>query len=195
VPFSDVFIHANILDGNGERMSKSKGNGVDPVDIIDRYGTDAMRYVLCEMQTGTQDIRLPVQAICPSCGAENDLTNTKTGRTIFIRICGSCKQEFDVLGTMPDLPSAKLSSKRFDVGRAFCTKLWNSARFAFLNLEGAVAPVEGFAQKALALEDRWILDQLDQAVGEVQAALEDYNPANAIGAAREFFGARFATGI
>ena len=68
VPFTDVFIHANILDGKGERMSKSKGNGIDPVDIIERYGCDAMRYVLCEMQTGSQDIRLPVQATSPFTG-------------------------------------------------------------------------------------------------------------------------------
>ncbi|MDD8026966.1 MAG: class I tRNA ligase family protein, partial [Acidobacteriota bacterium] len=55
VPFTDSFIHANIQDGKGERMSKSKGNGIDPEDIIEKYGTDAMRYVLCDMQTGTQD--------------------------------------------------------------------------------------------------------------------------------------------
>src|SRR5690606_13853135 len=53
VPFTDVFLHATILDGKGERMSKSKGNGIDPIDIVERYGADAMRYVLCDMQTGT----------------------------------------------------------------------------------------------------------------------------------------------
>ncbi|GAG38035.1 unnamed protein product, partial [marine sediment metagenome] len=58
IPFTDCFIHANIQDGKGERMSKSKGNGIDPEDIIEKYGADAMRYVLCDMQTGTQDIRL-----------------------------------------------------------------------------------------------------------------------------------------
>lgn len=186
IPFSDVFIHANILDGNGERMSKSKGNGIDPVDIIEQYGTDAMRYVLSEIQTGTQDIRMPVTAICPSCSAENDLAKTKTGKSIFIRICSSCKKEFDVLGTMPDIPAGKLISKRFEVGRSFCTKLWNSARFAFMNLSsGAIA--DSVKPEELEIEDRWILDGLDQAVRAVQQGLEDYNPANAIGAAREFF--------
>jgi valyl-tRNA synthetase len=48
VPFTDVFLHATILDGKGERMSKSKGNGIDPLDIISRYGADALRYVVCE---------------------------------------------------------------------------------------------------------------------------------------------------
>jgi valyl-tRNA synthetase len=195
VPFSDVFIHANILDGKGERMSKSKGNGIDPVDIIEAYGTDAMRYVLCDMQTGTQDIRLPVTAVCPSCGHLNDLGATKHGSSVFTYVCGvplkgkpregSCGAEFDVLGTMPDLPAAKLISERFEIGRAFCTKLWNSARFAFMHLEQV--PTAPRTAEDLCLEDRWILDALSQAVREVDRALRDYNPSAALHAAREFF--------
>jgi len=61
VPFTDVFIHAVILDGDGQRMSKSKGNGIDPVDIIDSYGADAMRFTLAQMTTESQDIRMPVE--------------------------------------------------------------------------------------------------------------------------------------
>jgi valyl-tRNA synthetase len=193
IPFSDVFIHANILDGNGERMSKSKGNGIDPVDIIEAYGTDAMRYVLCDMQTGNQDIRLPVTAICPGCGQHNDLEATAHGGSIFTYVCGKptkgkgkagCGAEFDVLGTLPDLPRAKLISKRFEVGRAFCNKLWNSARFALMNLESA-PPTSTPAE--LQLEDRWILDGLSQAVRAVERGLRDYNPSTALHAAREFF--------
>ena len=60
VPFSDVFIHGTILDGNGERMSKSKGNGIDPLDIIGTYGADAMRFSMAQMTTESQDMRLPV---------------------------------------------------------------------------------------------------------------------------------------
>ena len=196
IPFSDVFIHANILDGKGERMSKSKGNGIDPVDIIGTYGTDAMRYVLCEMQTGNQDIRLPVTAVCPQCGHHNDLATTRHGQTIFTYVCGkeskkkfragSCKKEFDVLGTMEQLPQAPLISKRFETGRSFCTKLWNSARFAFMNLAEGV-PTEPRELTDLALEDRWILDGLNQAIRAVNRGLEDYTPAAALSAAREFF--------
>ena len=188
IPFSDVFIHANILDGSGERMSKSKGNGIDPVDIIEQYGTDAMRYVLADMQTGTQDIRLPVIAVCPRCDHENDLTHTKHGSSIFVRVCNGCGGDFDVLGTMPDLPAGKLLSKRFEVGRSFCTKLWNSVRFALMKLEAidmkATAPPTA---DDLSIEDRWILDGLNQAVLAVQTGLEEYNPSVAINAAREFF--------
>lgn len=61
VPFSDVFIHGKILDGNGETMSKSKGNGIDPLAIIDTYGADAMRFSLAQMTTESQDMRMPVK--------------------------------------------------------------------------------------------------------------------------------------
>lgn len=61
VPFKDVVIHPVIQDGQGRKMSKTLGNGVDPVDIIEEYGADALRYTLAELATETQDIRLPVK--------------------------------------------------------------------------------------------------------------------------------------
>jgi len=60
IPFSDVFIHGKILDGEGQTMSKSKGNGIDPIDIIASYGADAMRFSLANMTTESQDMRMPV---------------------------------------------------------------------------------------------------------------------------------------
>ncbi len=60
IPFTDVFIHGKILDGKGETMSKSKGNGIDPLDIIETYGADAMRFSLAMMTTESQDMRMPV---------------------------------------------------------------------------------------------------------------------------------------
>jgi valyl-tRNA synthetase len=60
-PFKDVFIHAMIQDGEGRKMSKTLGNGVDPLDIIDSHGADAMRFTLCQMTTQTQDVRMPVE--------------------------------------------------------------------------------------------------------------------------------------
>ena len=189
LPFTDVFIHANILDGKGERMSKSRGNGIDPVDIIGRYGTDAMRYILCDMQTGTQDIRLPVQAISPYTNEVVDLATAKHGRTVFTYICPKTGKEFDVLGTIPELPSATVISDRFEIGRNFCNKLWNAARLVLLNLEEqefkALSPDELFA------EDRWILSRLSRVIADVTQQLKAYNPSAAIGRARDFFWSEF----
>ena len=61
LPFTDVFIHAMIQDGEGRKMSKSLGNGVDPLDIIHSHGADAMRFTLASMTTNTQDVRMPVE--------------------------------------------------------------------------------------------------------------------------------------
>jgi len=61
MPFTDVFIHAMIQDGEGRKMSKSLGNGIDPLDIIDSHGADAMRFTLVSMTTQTQDVRMPVE--------------------------------------------------------------------------------------------------------------------------------------
>lgn len=185
VPFTDVFVHANILDGKGERMSKSKGNGIDPVDIIQQYGTDAMRYVLCDMQTGMQDIRLPVQAVSPYTGNLVDLATASHGKSIFTYLCPETGKEFDVLGTMPDVPSAKLVSDRFEVGRNFCNKLLNVVRFALMNLEEVAFTPRQLQE--LADEDRWILSRLSAAITAVHTALEAYNPSAALAAARDFF--------
>jgi len=60
IPFKDVFIHAMIQDGEGRKMSKSLGNGIDPLVAIDSHGADAMRFTLASMTTETQDVRMPV---------------------------------------------------------------------------------------------------------------------------------------
>ncbi|MDG3002434.1 valine--tRNA ligase [Paludisphaera mucosa] len=70
VPFRDVYIHPVIQDGQGKRMSKSAGNGVDPVDIIEVYGADALRYTLAAGATETQDLRMPVEKLKLADGRE-----------------------------------------------------------------------------------------------------------------------------
>ncbi len=195
LPFTDVFVHANIQDGKGERMSKSAGNGIDPLDIIASHGVDAMRYVLCEMQTGSQDIRIPVQAISPFTKKLVELTTAKVGRSSTghalkgTYVDPDTGEPFDVVGTYEGIAKASTTSERFDVGRNFCNKLWNGARFAMQNLapEGAPLGFDRLDRASLPVEDRWILSLLTRATQAVQAGLEAYNPSQAITAARDFF--------
>jgi RNA polymerase sigma factor (sigma-70 family) len=135
IPFLDVAINPTILDGKGERMSKSKGNGVDPLDIIFSHGADALRFTLTNMATETQDARMPVQVVCPHCGQR--LPNPDNKDTLLT--CGKCKKKLtrpinNATGS-DDAPLARMTSDRFDLGRNFCNKLWNACRFALSNLE------------------------------------------------------------
>jgi valyl-tRNA synthetase len=192
VPFGAVFLHATILDGKGERMSKSKGNGIDPLDIVERFGADALRFVMCELQTGTQDIRLPVQAVSPFTKPGEperliDLATAKAGPYLGTFVDPATKQPFDMVGQYgkEGVAPAKAISERFAVGASFANKLFHAARFAFANLAGTeYAPR---AVRELPLEDRWILSRLAAAVAAVDAALQAYNPSAAIAAARDFF--------
>jgi valyl-tRNA synthetase len=70
IPFRDVYIHAMIQDGQGRKMSKSLGNGIDPLVAIESHGADAMRFTLASMTTDTQDIRMPVKAMTTPDGRE-----------------------------------------------------------------------------------------------------------------------------
>ncbi|WP_082198299.1 MULTISPECIES: valine--tRNA ligase [Bacillales] len=56
-PFKDVLIHGLVRDSEGQKMSKSKGNGVDPLEVIEKYGADAMRYMISTSSTPGQDLR------------------------------------------------------------------------------------------------------------------------------------------
>jgi valyl-tRNA synthetase len=179
VPFRDVYIHPKILDGFGEGMSKSKGNGVDPLDVIDKFGADSLRFSLAYMTTETQDVRMPVEFECPHCQGlvEQTLKNRIQPRVE----CTKCKQPFATQwASKPDdiaLPRAAVVSERFELGRNFCNKLWNASRFALMNL--ADYSPSKVADSDLTLEDRWVLSRLATVTKEVTAALEAYQYAEA----------------
>lgn len=176
VPFREVYITPKMLDGFGETMSKSKGNGVDPLDIIELYGADALRFQMVSIAGETQDSRLPVSNVCPHCG---ELVAVKQEH-MYLRTkklaCPKCKKQFRPGGPWPDedpeLPTAKQASERFEIGRNFANKLWNAARFVLKELDGfkhaALDP------KTLPIEDRWILSRLATTAKAVTEQLEAY---------------------
>src|SRR5215216_3797207 len=63
VPFRDVYIHALVRDERGAKMSKSKGNIIDPLELIDRYGADALRFTLAAQAAQGRDIKLSIQRV------------------------------------------------------------------------------------------------------------------------------------
>ncbi|QEG41936.1 valine--tRNA ligase [Roseimaritima ulvae] len=179
VPFRQVYIHPTILDGNGERMSKSKGNGVDPLDVIDKFGPDAMRFGLARLATETQDVRLPVQYECPHC--EKLIDQTKKNRSLPKLDCPACSQAFSTQWAESEadraLPRAAVVSERFENSRNFVNKLWNASRFAMLNLEDYQH--QSFTLDQLNVEDRWLLSRLATVTAEVSEALETFQFAEA----------------
>jgi len=174
IPFREVYIHPKILDGYGEGMSKSKGNGVDPVDVMEKFGADALRFGLAYLTTETQDIRMPVSFECPSCGqlVEQNRENRMLPRIV----CPHCKKPFATQwAEKPEdrqLPRGPVVSERFELARNFCNKLWNASRFVLMNLEG-FAP-GSVNNDELMLEDRWLLSRLSNVIEQVTEHLEHY---------------------
>ncbi len=179
IPFHEVYIHPKILDGFGETMSKSKGNGVDPIDVIEKFGPDALRFGLAWLATETQDVRMPVQFECPHCQAQ--INQTKQNRELPRIECSKCKKPFATqwASTAEDkaLPRGPVVSERFEVARNFCNKLWNASRFVMMNLEG-FKPVK-LDMQSLPLEDRWILSRLSTTTRDVTEAIEQYKHSEA----------------
>ncbi len=187
LPFYDVFIHAMIQDGEGQKMSKSLGNGVDPLDIIHSHGADAMRFTLAQMTTHTQDVRMPVDLICPY--TEKIFTpetiairnNFKVAAPVQESPFAKGKKMVSGYGyasgeAVPSeaMPLARNTSSKFDYGRNFANKLWNAVRFALGRLEaaGATGPLADAGE--LGVADHWILSRLVETIGRVDTALEQY---------------------
>jgi valyl-tRNA synthetase len=183
VPFHEVYITPKILDGYGETMSKSKGNGVDPIDVIEKFGADALRFGLAYLTTDTQDVKLPVDFECPHCGAQ--FAQTKKNRQLPRIECETCKKPFSTQwAEKPEdkaLARGSVVSERFELGRNFCNKLWNASRFSLINLEGYSAPgsAGGFSDADLLIEDRWLLSRLATVTEEVTDYLARYRYADA----------------
>jgi valyl-tRNA synthetase len=139
VPFRQVYIHALVRDAERQKMSKTKGNVVDPLDVIERFGTDATRFTLAAMAAPGTDIAF--------------------------------------------------SESRTDGYRAFANKIWNAARFMFMNvdrLELGLRPGVEAASSSL-LEDVWIRSRFHRAAKDVNEALRAYRFHEAANRIYDFF--------
>ncbi len=141
LPFRDVFIHAMIQDGEGRKMSKSLGNGVDPLDIIHSHGADAMRYTLVSMTTHTQDVRMPVEL------------DAKTGR--------NTSPKFDV--------GRNFANKLWNAGR-FAMQHLESAAEIGATAPPADASTYGMADRWIRSRLARTADQVDRALRQYNFA-------------------------
>jgi valyl-tRNA synthetase len=140
VPFRQVYIHALVRDADRQKMSKTKGNVIDPLEIIERFGTDATRFTLAAMAAPGTDIAF--------------------------------------------------NESRTEGYRAFANKIWNAARFMFMNVDRVgVAGVPAF--KPVALEDRWILSRFNRVTQGVNDALATYRFHEAANQIYDFFWGEF----
>lgn len=163
LPFETVFLHPMVRDENGQKMSKSKGNVIDPLEVIDSCSLD----VLIKKLT---DSNLPVQEIAKASRAKAELFPAG------IPACGSDGLRFTMLAYMVQ-SSINLDVSRVVGYKEFCNKLWNINRLAIsLFPEGFKPLTEGPAVIAgdLSLSDKWILTRLSKLVGETNAHFEAY---------------------
>jgi valyl-tRNA synthetase len=147
VPFREVYIHALVRDANREKMSKTKGNVIDPIEIVKQYGTDAVRYTLASMASPGTDIAFNVA--------------------------------------------------RTEGYRAFANKIWNAARFIFMNVDraaevGITVDPDSLGTVPLVTKDdpdltRWIWAEFHQASRRVNESLSNYRYDDAANEVYQFF--------
>ncbi|MBS2032629.1 MAG: valine--tRNA ligase [Deltaproteobacteria bacterium] len=150
VPFKTVYLHAMVRDEQGEKMSKVKGNVIDPLDVING--------VKHEDLAGSLKKNFGSKAEYPE------------GMPAF----GADALRFTLIAQTAAGRDIKLSLKRVEGYKAFANKLWNASRFALMNLGDYKPETTPLHDRPLSLADRWILSRLNRAVEETLQALETY---------------------
>jgi valyl-tRNA synthetase len=171
VPFRDVYITGLILDEHGDKMSKSRGNVIDPLDIVDGI---SIADLVAKRTSGLMQPQLAP--------AIEKTTRRQYPEGIAAHGTDALRFTFAALAS----PSREI---RFDLGRVagyrnFCNKLWNAARFVTLALGETPPPAAGAA--ALSVAERWIRARFGRMLGTVERALRDYRFDYAASALYEF---------
>jgi valyl-tRNA synthetase len=164
LPFTDVFIHAMIQDGEGRKMSKSLGNGVDPMDIIHSHGADAMRFTLAQMTTQTQDVRLPVEK---TASGGNTSPRFDGGRNFANKLWNAVRFAMTSLSPRERVDA---SSRPGEGGPG---RQQNSMRTGTSDVPSPQPSPGGRGSQSIA--DRWILSRTARAIDDVTAALRAYD--------------------
>ncbi|CAH7666573.1 valyl-tRNA synthetase [Phakopsora pachyrhizi] len=163
MPFSEVFCHAMIRDAHGRKMSKSKGNVIDPIDVIDGVTLEALA---AQLQTGNLDEKELKKALA---GQKADF-----GKTNGIPQCGADALRFALCAYTSSSRSINLDVLRIEGYRKFCNKLWNATKFALLKLEDGFIPRQSpEASGDESLVEKWILHKLNECSQNLNKLLEE----------------------
>ena len=167
VPFSQVFLHALVRDCHGRKMSKSLGNVVDPLHVIEGISLEGLRQTT--LLGGNLD---PEEVDRAAAGQAVDYPDG-------IDECGTDALRFALVSYTSQSRDINLDIKRVVAYRHWCNKLWNATRFAMINLGGGFQPSESLDPGSMPSPCRWILSRLNGAVATTVKAMHAYDFATA----------------